>query len=97
MYAHDMPYVYILSNLSKTLYIGVTSDLVTRMYQHKNGLTPGFASRYRINRLVYFEEFVEMFEAITREKQLKGRTRAKKITLIESTNSEWKDLSDDWF
>lgn len=89
--------MYIPSNLSKTLYIGVTSDLLTRMYQHKNGLTPGFATCYRINRLVYFEEFVEMFEAITREKQLKGRTRAKKITFIESTNSKWKDLSDDWF
>jgi putative endonuclease len=92
-----MPYVYILANRPKTLYIGVTSDLYARMYQHKNHLTPGFATRYGLDRLVYFEEISEMIEAIAREKQLKVRTRAKKVALIEAMNPEWKDLSEDWF
>jgi putative endonuclease len=92
-----MPHVYILANRAKTLYVGVTSDLYARMFQHKNHVTPGFATRYGLDRLVYFEEVSEMIEAIAREKQLKGRTRAKKVALIEGTNPEWNDLSDDWF
>ena len=92
-----MGYVYILTNQSRTLYVGVTSDLLKRMYEHKNGLTPGFATRYRINRLVFFEEISEMTGAIEREKQLKGKSRAWKTALIEAMNPDWKDLSDGWF
>jgi putative endonuclease len=92
-----MGYVYILTNQSRTLYVGVTSDLLKRMFQHKNGQTPGFATRYRINRLVFFEEISEMTGAIEREKQLKGKSRAWNTALIESMNPEWKDLSDGWF
>jgi putative endonuclease len=92
-----MGYVYILSNQSRTLCVGVTSDLLKRIYQHKNGLTPGFATRYRIKQLVFFEEMSDMAGAIEREKQLKGKSRAWKTALIESMNPEWKDLSDGWF
>jgi len=66
------------------------------MYQHKNGLTPGFASRYKINRLVFFEELSDMSDAIAREKQLKGKSRDKKIGFIEAMNPHWSDLSDGW-
>ena len=89
-------WVYILSNKSRNLYIGVTSDLVGRIYKHKNGETPGFASRYKIDRHVYFEELPTAEEAIVREKQLKGWVRAKKIALIEERNPTWDDLSATW-
>ncbi|HZP62518.1 MAG TPA: GIY-YIG nuclease family protein [Terriglobales bacterium] len=90
-------YVYILTNRSKTLYTGVTSDLEKRVFEHKNGRTPGFASRYNIDRLVYFERFGDVVAAITREKQIKGLTRLKKMALIVSLNPDWKDLSEGWF
>ncbi len=90
-------YVYILTNRSKTLYTGVTSDLEQRVFEHKNGRTPGFASRYKIDRLVYFERFGDVVAAITREKQIKGLTRLKKMALIVSLNPDWKDLSEGWF
>jgi putative endonuclease len=90
-------YVYILTNLSKTFYTGVTSNLEKRVFEHKHGLTPGFASRYKIDRLVYFERFGDIHAAIAREKQIKGLLRLKKMALIVSVNPEWKDLSDGWF
>ena len=90
-------YVYILTNRSKTLYTGVTSDLEKRVFEHKNGRTPGFASRYKFDRLVYFERFGDVVAAITREKQIKGLTRLKKMALIVSLNPDWKDLSEGWF
>lgn len=90
-------YVYIMTNRSKTLYTGVTHDLKRRVYEHKNKLIQGFTSKYNINRLVYFEETPEITSAISREKQIKGWLRMKKIQLIESINPEWKDLSDGWF
>ena len=90
-------YVYILTNRSKTLYTGVTNDLLRRVHEHKQKLIPGFTQKYNINRLVYYEETSDVTEAIAREKQIKGWLRAKKIALIESRNPEWLDLSTDWF
>jgi len=86
-------YVYIVSNKKEgTLYVGVTSDLVKRVYEHKHSVVDSFTSKYQLKNLVYFEVFDEITEAIKREKQLKSGNRAKKITLIESTNPEWRDL-----
>jgi putative endonuclease len=87
-------YVYIMTNRSRTLYTGVTSNLQQRVFQHKNKLVAGFTSRYRIDRLVYFEETPDIRDAIAREKQIKGWVRSKKIALIESINPAWEDLSE---
>jgi putative endonuclease len=75
-----------------TLYTGVTSNLAERIFQHREGLTPGFTSRYGCNRLVFYERYERMDEAIAREKQIKGGSRARKIALIEAMNPDWKDL-----
>ena len=90
-------YIYILTNHSGTLYTGVTSDLIKRIYEHKQFLVEGFAKRYRMNRLVYFEQALNAEAAIKREKQIKGWLRVRKVALIEETNPGWKDLSRDWF
>ncbi len=89
-------FVYIMTNHSRTLYIGVTNNLERRVSQHKQGEIEGFTKRYNIRRLVYFEESSDVRVAIEREKQLKGWLRQKKIDLIESSNPGWKDLSEDW-
>jgi putative endonuclease len=89
-------FVSIMASLTRTLYIGVTSNLLKRLYQHQNSLLKGFTQKYEIDRLVYFEEYRTAIEAITREKQLKGWLRSKKVHLIESKNPEWKDLSLDF-
>jgi putative endonuclease len=87
------PCVYILaSQRNGTLYIGVTSDLVRRVWEHKNDLAEGFTSKHGIYTLVYFELHVSMIDAISREKQIKKWNRAWKIELIESMNPEWRDL-----
>src|SRR5258706_3708017 len=88
-------YVYIMSNESRTLYVGVTNDLERRVYEHKQKLVPGFTSKYNIAQLVYFEATQDIQPAITREKQIKGWLRKKKIALIESMNPRWNDLSVD--
>ncbi len=89
-------YVYILTNKSnRVLYTGVTSNLVKRVYEHKNKLSSGFTKKYNVDKLVFFEVFNGIREAIMREKQIKGGSRAKKISLIENMNKEWKDLYDD--
>lgn len=90
-------YVYILTNRSKTLYTGVTNDLIRRVYEHKQKLIPGFTQKYNIDKLAYYEETVDVTAAIAREKQIKGWLRVKKIALIESMNPEWHDLSADWY
>jgi putative endonuclease len=90
-------YVYIMTNRSKTLYTGVTNDLMRRVYEHKNKMVEGFTKKYNITKLVYFEETSDVQAAIDREKQIKGWLRAKKIALIESKNPEWMDLSEGWF
>lgn len=87
------PVVYIVaSKKNGTLYVGVTSDLVKRIWQHKNHVVTGFTEEYEVNQLVYFEQFDDMTNAITREKVLKKWNRAWKIRLIEKTNPNWLDL-----
>ena len=88
-------YVYILTNFQNTtLYVGVTSNLPQRIEQHRNGTADGFTKKYELKKLVFAESFDSIEEAILREKQLKGGSRAKKIKLVESMNPEWKDLAD---
>ena len=87
------PAIYLLTNKPDgTLYTGVTSDLSRRMWQHRNKATKGFSARYNLTRLVYFELFEDMYEAISREKQIKAGSRKAKIELIERVNPEWRDL-----
>ncbi len=90
-------YVYIMTNKSKTLYTGVTNNLERRVYEHKQKLVPGFTATYNITLLVYFEMTTDVKVALSREKQIKGWLRTKKISLIEAINPEWKDLSAEWF
>jgi putative endonuclease len=86
-------YVYILTNRNNSvLYIGVTSSLEKRLFEHRNHLRPGFTSKYRLHKLVYYEQFDHIEHAISREKQLKGKTRAKKDALINSLNPSWSEL-----
>jgi putative endonuclease len=89
-------YVYILASAPfGTLYVGVTSDLAGRVWEHKEGVTPGFTSRYGVKTLVYYEAFDDIGYAISREKTLKGYPRRWKINLIERTNPHWRDLVDE--
>ena len=90
-------YVYIMTNKSRTLYTGMTNDLERRFYDHKHKLVKGFTSRYNITRLVWYEAFDDVEQAIEGEKKIKGWRRSKKIALIDSVNSEWKDLAEGWF
>jgi putative endonuclease len=90
-------YVYIMASRSRVLYTGVTNDLVRRVDEHKRGLIPGFASKYRVTRLVYVEEFPDVHDAIAREKEIKGWVRARKVRLIEDHNPTWEDRADLWF
>ena len=90
-------YVYFVTNKNNTtLYVGVTSDLVKRIYQHKTKTFKGFSSKYNCEKLVYFEEYNTIDEAIVREKQIKKGNRKRKEDLINEDNSEWKDLSEGW-
>ena len=87
------PTTYIVaSKRNGTLYVGVTSDLPERIYQHRNKIVPGFTARYDCARLVYFELHADTAAAMTREKQIKGGSRAKKLALIEAENPTWRDL-----
>jgi len=85
--------VYIMTNKSGTLYTGVTNNLERRIYEHKHHLVKGFTNKYKIEKLVYFEETSDVNAAISREKEIKGWLRKKKIALIELINPGWKDLS----
>lgn len=90
-------YIYILANKKNgTLYIGVTNDLIRRVYEHKSGLIEGFTKKYSINKLVYFESTDDAKAAIDREKRLKKWKRKWKIELIEKSNPTWQDLSVDF-
>jgi putative endonuclease len=89
-------YVYILGGESAVLYVGVTRDIVRRMVQHRARKGPGFAAKYNVARLVYYEIFAGPRAAIAREKQIKGWVRKKKISLIERANPSWRDLSEDF-
>ena len=90
-------YVYIITNKPRgTLYIGVTSDLVQRMDQHRRKTGSYFAIKYNLTHLVYFEHYADIREAIAREKQLKRWRREKKVWLIERENPTWNDLCEEW-
>ncbi len=89
--------VYIITNKSKTLYIGMTNNLVRRIYEHKNKIIEGFSKKYNLTKLVYYEQCTDVREAIKREKQLKNWHRKWKINLIESVNPKWEDLSKIFF
>ena len=90
-------YVYIMSSKTGTLYVGITSDIKKRIYEHKNHLIPGFTDKYNVGRLVYIETFGDTMSAIAREKQIKRWRREKKVLLIDSTNPRWADLAADWY
>jgi len=85
-------YVYIMTNRTKTLYVGFISDLEQRIGQHKLKLLPGFTSRYNISQLVWYQDFDDAMQAIEAEKRIKSWRRAKKIALVEELNPEWRDL-----
>lgn len=89
-------FVYVMSNKSRRLYIGITSNLPWRVYQHKHKLIEGFTSRYNFDLLVYHEEYSQVVNAIAREKELKGWRREKKLKLILGENPDWADLSLEW-
>lgn len=90
-------FVYIMTNRSKTLYTGITNNLVRRVREHKLGIGCRFAGKYRVDRLVYFERFEDVHNAIEREKEIKGWRRLRKIVLIVSVNPSWSDLSLEWY
>ncbi|MGH9515902.1 MAG: GIY-YIG nuclease family protein [Terriglobales bacterium] len=90
-------FVYIMSNRSKTLYTGVTDSVMRRVAQHKRGEGGAFTSKYKLDRLVYYERYEDVHRAISREKEIKGWLRIKKMALIVSVNAEWRDLSDGWY
>jgi putative endonuclease len=80
-----------------TLYVGMTSDIKKRVYEHKIHLVPGFTDKYNVEHLLYFEAISDPSSAINREKQIKTWRREKKVALIEPVNSSWEDLSEDWY
>jgi len=89
-------YVYIMTNKYNTvLYTGVTNNLKRRVYEHKEKLVEGFTKKYNITKIVYYEIFEDIYEAIKREKQIKGGSRQKKIDLINRMNEQWKDLNEE--
>jgi putative endonuclease len=94
---HDQFFVYFLTNWNnKVMYIGVTSNLEKRIYEHKNKMVTGFTQKYNVNKLVYFESTIDINAAIAREKEVKKWRREKKNQLVISANPEWKDLSEEW-
>lgn len=94
--SQKQPAIYITTNSANTvLYTGVTSNLVQRIHQHKNKMIEGFSAKYNCTKLVYFELFDDMENAIIREKQIKAGSRKRKISLIENVNSDWHDLYDE--
>jgi putative endonuclease len=90
-------YVYIMTNSTGTLYIGVTADLQRRVYEHKQKLIDSFTKKYNVTRLAYFEETNDVQTALAREKEIKKWRRSKKIALIKSRNPKWEDLSAGWY
>jgi putative endonuclease len=90
-------YIYFVSNRAHMLYVGVTNDLQRRVKEHRRAATPSFTSKYAMNRLVYFEHFQYIGDAIAREKEIKGWVRRKKIALVEAQNPKWSDLRRELF
>ena len=91
-----MYFVYIMTNPTKTLYVGVTSNLPRQVRAHKTSIASGFSAKYKLNRLVYFERFRDVDHAFEREKRIKGWLRIKKTALIASINPGWRDLMERW-
>ena len=89
-------YVYILASIGRRSYVGITNHLSRRVWEHRNGVGSAFAMRYRINRLVHYEQYESVHIAISREKQIKSWTRERKLRLIEESNPTWRDLGDDF-
>ena len=89
-------YVYLMANRAKTLYVGVTSDLERRVYEHKHMVKDGFTRRYLVDRLLYYEVTADVSSAIAREKEIKGWRRSKKVALVESRNPQWQDSASDF-
>jgi putative endonuclease len=89
-------YVYIMTNRTRTLYIGMTNDLERRVMKHKQKLVPGFTSKYNITMLVWYQDFDDVEQAISAEKTIKAWRREKKVALIEEMNAEWRDLAAEW-
>jgi putative endonuclease len=90
-------FVYIMSNQARTLYTGVRGELQQRVLQHKNKLFGGFTAKYNLTKLVWFETFDDISQAIEAEKKIKAWRRSKKVNLIEAQNPEWEDLAENWF
>ncbi len=90
-------YVYIMANASRTIYVGVASNLERRVWEHRTHFHDGFTKRHHATKLVYIEEFERIDDAIAWEKAVKGKTRAKKVALIEERNPRWNDLAWNWF
>ncbi len=90
-------YIYIMASQSRSLYVGFTDNIQRRVCQHKMGEIEGFTQRYRVDTLVYFESFGDVYSAIAREKQIKHWARGKKLRAIEQANPLWQDLSDGWY
>jgi len=97
MHSEHQYFVYIMSNRSKTLYTGVTNNLLRRVWEHKQAAGSEFCRQYKLDRLVYFERFQYVDNAIAREKQIKGWLRIRKIALIVTENPTWSDLSEKWY
>ena len=93
----DQYCVYIMASSGRTLYVGVTNDLERRVLEHKEARKQGFTTRYNVTKLVYYDSTTDVRAAITREKELKGWRRGKKVALVESENPEWKDLALRWY
>jgi putative endonuclease len=87
-------YVYVMTNRTRTLYVGVTGDLERRILEHKQKLVPGFTSKYNITELVWFQDFDDVQQAIEAEKRIKAWRRSKKIALVEEANPQWLDLAE---
>jgi putative endonuclease len=96
LYVIRHPAVNICASDSRVLYVGVTSNLLWRMWRHKNGVYEGFSKKYHVNRLVYYESSPNMKAAIAREKQIKAWRRDKKVWLVERENPAWRDLAENW-
>ena len=90
-------FVYILASKTRVIYVGVTNDLVRRIWEHRSGAVAGFTRRYGVDRLVYYEACADPAGAIRREKQIKGWARVRKVAMIESSNPTWNDLAEHWF
>ncbi|MBM3326153.1 MAG: GIY-YIG nuclease family protein [Calditrichaeota bacterium] len=90
-------WVYIMANRSGQIYTGVTNDLMRRVYQHKTKAVKGFTTKYNIDKLVFFQEFNDVRDAISAERRIKGWKRFRKNELISELNPDWKDLSEEWF